>query len=165
MISPPPDIRDVFSSGTRQSPAIGDESDWVDEDEDVPEFAGGLGQMSAGAGAGSAIGMVGFSTTTGPNTSGASSTALERPLPLVQQPPRVQNAYVRGRTAKPRTGGAGRGTSGRAKGGHSPAGRTSSAPPQNEKGSGVEARRWQLPNVRGPAFRHAIQEEDEGEEE
>lgn len=165
VISPPPDIRDVFSSGTRQSPAIGDESDWVDEDEDVPEFAGGLGQMSAGAGAGSAIGMVGFSTTTGPNTSGASSTALERPLPLVQQPPRVQNAYVRGRTGKPRTGGAGRGTSGRAKGGHSPAGRTSSAPPQNEKGSGVEARRWQLPNVRGPAFRHAIQEEDEGEEE
>jgi len=152
----------VFSSGTRQSPAMGDESDWVDEDEDVPEFAGGLGQMSAGAGAGLATGMMGFSMT---NTNTAPSTALERPLPLVPQPPRGQNAYVRGRAAKPRTGGAGRGTSGRPKGGHSPAGRTSSLPPQNELGSGVETRRWQLPNTRGPAFRHAIQEEDEEEEE
>jgi len=162
VISPPLDIRDVFSSGTRQSPAMGDESDWVDEDEDVPEFAGGLGQMSAGAGAGLATGMMGFSMT---NTNTAPSTALERPLPLVPQPPRGQNAYVRGRAAKPRTGGAGRGTSGRPKGGHSPAGRTSSLPPQNELGSGVETRRWQLPNTRGPAFRHAIQEEDEEEEE
>lgn len=39
----PTAIRDVFSG--RQSLSLGDESDWVDEDEDVLVFAGGLGQM------------------------------------------------------------------------------------------------------------------------
>ncbi|KAL4063794.1 hypothetical protein V8B97DRAFT_671057 [Scleroderma yunnanense] len=162
VISPPPDIRDVFSSGTRQSLTMGDESDWVDEDEDVPEFAGGLGQMSAGAA--SATGTVGLSMSmTGSNVGTASGTgaflALEKPNPLVLPPSRM---HSRGRAAKPRTSGTGRGTSGRSKGGHSPAGRTSPAPPQNEI---TEPRRWQLPGTRGPAFRHAIQEEDEGEEE
>ena len=154
VISPPPDIRDVFSSGTRQSLAMGDESDWVDEDEEVPEFAGGLGQMSAGAGP--AAGSTTTTTMAGPN---GSNSTLEGSPPLVLQPPRSQNAYARGRGAKPRTG---RGTSGRSKGGHSPGGRTSPAPPQTEMS---ETRRWQLPGARGPAFRHAIQEEDEEEEE
>ena len=34
-------IRDVFSG--KQSLSLGDESDWIDEDDDVPAFAGGLG--------------------------------------------------------------------------------------------------------------------------
>jgi hypothetical protein len=45
-ISPPGEsltIRDVFSR--KQSLSLGDESDWIDEDDDVPAFAGGLGQM------------------------------------------------------------------------------------------------------------------------
>ncbi|EKM77616.1 hypothetical protein AGABI1DRAFT_121991 [Agaricus bisporus var. burnettii JB137-S8] len=40
-------IRDVFSG--RQSLNLGDESDWVDEEDDIPAFAGGLGQMGASA--------------------------------------------------------------------------------------------------------------------
>ncbi|THH10770.1 hypothetical protein EW146_g8267 [Bondarzewia mesenterica] len=42
-------IRDVFSG--RHSLSIGDEDDWVDEDDDVPAFAGGLGQMPTSASA------------------------------------------------------------------------------------------------------------------
>ncbi|KAG6370297.1 hypothetical protein JVT61DRAFT_12248 [Boletus reticuloceps] len=42
VISPAPDIRDVFSGG-RQTMSMGDESDWADEDEGIPEFAGGIG--------------------------------------------------------------------------------------------------------------------------
>lgn len=37
-------IRDVFSG--RHSMNLGDDSDWVDEDEDIQAFAGGLGQIS-----------------------------------------------------------------------------------------------------------------------
>ncbi|KAE9402541.1 Pkinase-domain-containing protein [Gymnopus androsaceus JB14] len=45
-------LRDVFSGPGKVSLSLGlgDESDWVDEDEDVP-YAGGLGQMTAGGGA------------------------------------------------------------------------------------------------------------------
>lgn len=39
-------IRDVFAAG-RPSINLGDESDWVDEDDDFPPFAGGLGQMGS----------------------------------------------------------------------------------------------------------------------
>ncbi|KDQ23278.1 hypothetical protein PLEOSDRAFT_1094786 [Pleurotus ostreatus PC15] len=45
-ISPTPDgsgFRDVITG--RHSLNLGDESDWVDEDDDLPAFAGGLGQM------------------------------------------------------------------------------------------------------------------------
>ncbi|KAI6004391.1 Pkinase-domain-containing protein [Pisolithus orientalis] len=133
VISPAPDIRDVFSAGGRPSLSLGDESDWVDEDEDVPEFAG------------------------------VPSSAKTNPTPLVLSSPRSHHS--RGRTTKTRTGGVGRG--GRAKGGQSPVGRVSPAPPSELTYEAPETRggRWQLPGVRGPAFRHAIQEEDEEEEE
>lgn len=147
VISPAPDIRDVFSAGGRLSLSLGDESDWVDEDEDVPEFAGGLGQMS------------------GVPSSAKTNVHLpsEKPTPLVLSSPRSHHS--RGRTTKTRTGGVGRG--GRAKGGQSPVGRVSPAPPSELTYEAPETRggRWQLPGVRGPAFRHAIQEEDEEEEE
>ncbi|KIK94821.1 hypothetical protein PAXRUDRAFT_33317 [Paxillus rubicundulus Ve08.2h10] len=149
-ISPAPDIRDVFSSsGGRQSLSMGDESDWVDEEEDVPEFAGGLGQMP------------GSSTT----SASSSYLALEPPTPLVMSPP-PRSHNVHGRAGK---AWAGVGASGRQKGGHSPAGRSSPAPGQGEMGhdAAPESRggRWQLPATRGAAFKHAIQEEDEEEEE
>lgn len=150
VISPVPDIRDVFSSG-RASLSMGDESDWVDEDEDVPEFAGGLGQMPGGA------------TT---NSSASSSyLTLESPIPLVMSPP-PRNHSGHTRTAKARAV-SGVGVVGRQRG-HSSAGRSSPAPGPGEMAfEAPEARggRWQLPGVRGPAFKHAIQEEDEGEEE
>ncbi|KAF9240064.1 Pkinase-domain-containing protein [Melanogaster broomeanus] len=146
-ISPAPDIRDVFSSsGGRQS--LGDESDWVDEDDEVPEFAGGLGQMP------------GSSTT----SASSSYLTLESSIPLVTSPP-PRSHSVHGRAGKAR---ASAGGTGRQKGGHSPAGRSSPAPGPNEMAyDGPESRggRWQLPPTRGPAFKHPIQEEDEGEEE
>ncbi|KAI6038515.1 Pkinase-domain-containing protein [Pisolithus marmoratus] len=119
VISPPPDIRD---------------------DEDVPEFAGGLGQMSGGS------------------SSSKTNVFLssEKPTPLILSPPR--NHHSRGRTAKTRTSG----------GGQSPVGRVSPALPQVElayEPPETRGGRWQLPGVRGPTFRQAIQEEDEGEEE
>ena len=42
-----PGIRDVFSG--RHSLSMGDESDWVDEDEESPAYVGGLGQMPSSA--------------------------------------------------------------------------------------------------------------------
>ncbi|KIK57429.1 hypothetical protein GYMLUDRAFT_75618 [Collybiopsis luxurians FD-317 M1] len=41
-------LRDVFSGPGRLSLSLGDESDWVDEDDEVP-YAAGLGQMAIGA--------------------------------------------------------------------------------------------------------------------
>jgi len=38
-------LRDVFSGPARLSLSMGDESDWVDEDDDIP-YATGLGQMT-----------------------------------------------------------------------------------------------------------------------
>ena len=149
-ISPAPDIRDVFSGG-RPSLSMGDESDWVDEDDDVPEFAGGLGQMPG--------------STTNSSTS-SSYLAMESPIPLVMSPP-PRNHNVHTRTGKARAGSSA-GVVGGWRGGPSPAGRSSPAPGQGETVfEAPEARggRWQLPGARGHAFKHAIQEEDEDEEE
>ncbi|KAL1724998.1 hypothetical protein EV714DRAFT_176514, partial [Schizophyllum commune] len=44
-------IRDVFSGG-RTSLNMGVESDWIDGDDDVPAFAGGLGQMGTSSSGG-----------------------------------------------------------------------------------------------------------------
>ena len=150
-ISPAPDIRDVFSGG-RQSLSMGDESDWVDEDEDVHEFAGGLGQMPGGA------------TTS--SSASSSYLTLESPISLVMSPtPRNHGSHTRAGKARASSAA---GVVGRQRGGHSPVGRSSPAPGQGETAlEAPEARggRWQLPGVRGPAFKHAIQEEDEDEEE
>ncbi|KAH7890460.1 Pkinase-domain-containing protein [Phlebopus sp. FC_14] len=144
-ISPAPDIRDVFSSSGKQSLTMGDESDWVDEDDEVPEFAGGLGQMPGG------------STSTS-----SSYLPLESPIPLAMSPP-PRNHNTHSRAGKVRASGG----AGRQKGGHSPGGRLSPAPGQGEMPyEAPEARggRWQLPATRGSAFKHPIQEEDEDEE-
>lgn len=141
-------IRDVFSG--RHS--LGDESDWVDEDDDIPAFAGGLGQTPTSA------------------TSFAHNIPDAPPLTLSSPPARGQGS----RSAKRAARNTGLGAAGpssaqaRQKPGHSPVGRTSpvqaEAPHESETRGGG---RRQLPTGRsGPAFRAlAIQEEDEGEEE
>lgn len=151
VISPVPDIRDVFSGG-RQSLSMGDESDWVDEDDDIPEFAGGLGQMPGSA------------TTS--SSASSSYLTLESPIPLVMSPPpRSHSGHTRAGKARASSAG---GIVGRQRGGHSPVGRSSPAPGQGEivlEAPEARGGRWQLPGARGTAFKHAIQEEDEDEEE
>lgn len=141
VISPAPDIRDVFSSGGRQSFSMGDESDWVDDDDDVPEFAGGLGQMS------------------GSSSTNTTLLLADKPTTMVAPPP---PRGVSSRGGKTRGSGTPRG---RSKYGSISSGRSSLATPQSEVTfEAMEARggRWQLP-ARGSAFRHAIQEVDEEE--
>ncbi|KAL6298021.1 hypothetical protein BKA93DRAFT_106695 [Sparassis latifolia] len=156
-ISPAPDaplgIRDVFSG--RQSLSMGDESDWVDEDDDGPGYAGyagGLGQMPAIA-----------SSSTSPYPQIVDT-------PLLSPPPRGGFSRATGKRTMTNTSSgsgsaAGRGTRGKA--GRSPVGRSSPLPTEPSfEPADTRAGRRQLPAGRsGPAFRHPIQEEDEGEEE
>lgn len=141
--SPTGQIRDVFSG--RTSLTLGDEDDWVDEDDDLPGFAGGLGQLPTSA----------SSSTFGTNI-------LDAPLTL-SPPPRSSNRSS-GKRATSRSPGLAPLSAGIASGGKSspiPA-EPSPEPSDNRAGAG----RRQLPPGRsGPAFRHPIVEEDEGEEE
>lgn len=154
-ISPPVEgapqgIRDVFSG--RASLTLGDESDWVDEDDDGPGFAGGLGQMPSHAG----LSMGAQSTYTTP--------LVQRPqVPLLSPAPRGHA----GRAAGKRGNAPGLGTASgrtRSKGGRSPMGRTSPLPESSfEQAEQQRSGRRPLPASRsGPA---TIQEDDEGEEE
>lgn len=145
-ISPPTagGIRDVFTG--RQSLSMGDESDWVDEDDDVAGYVGGLGQMPASA---AGFGQQLDSPMTSPPTSH---------IGLNRAPGNKRS----GGAASPTTTRNNRRTTGR-----SPVGRTSPAPAEGSFDPPTESRggrRGQLPNSR-PAFRQAIQEEDEDEEE
>jgi len=149
-VSPPGEsmsIRDVFSG--KQTANLGDESDWVDEDDDFPSFAGGLGQMGA-----MALGMVAQQRDSKANT--------------VTLSPAPRSHRASKRTAR-NTGISSVGIGGalRQKGGHSPAERASPlAPDAGYEPSETRTGRRQLPTARsGPAFKHAIQEEDEEEEE
>ena len=147
-VSPPGEsisIRDVFSG--KQSLNLGDESDWVDEDDDIPAFAGGLGQT----------GSMGLGMGAQQNDSKASAVTL---LPA----PRGHRASKRTARNTGSSGGSGGGAL-RQKGGHSPAERASPLPPDTGyESSETRTGRRQLPTARsGPAFKHAIQEEDEEE--
>jgi hypothetical protein len=110
----------------------------------MPEFAGGLGQMPSSS------------------STNSSFTTIESPTP-VSPPARNHNSRSgKGRTASltlPNS-------NSRAKQGNSPA-RPSPVSTENVfDASDTRAGRRQLPTSRsGPAFRHPIQEEDEGEEE
>ncbi|CAL1711086.1 unnamed protein product [Somion occarium] len=151
-ILPPTDgsgvIRDVFTG--RHS--MGDESDWVDEDDDSPGYVGGLGQMPTPA-----------------------STPYPQPPdgPLMSPPPRgfarsgsgassKRTNAQNGLTPVTTAGRAGRGKTG----GRSPAGRSSPLPGEGSfEPPDTRAGRRQLPAGRSaPAFRQTIQEEDEDEE-
>jgi hypothetical protein len=152
-ISPPGEcmsIRDVFSG--KQSLCLGDESDWIDEDEDIPAFAGGLGQMG--------------SMGSGPSGIVAQQNDAKPATVTLSPAPRGHRASKRtARNTGSSSGGVGNGAV-RQKGGQSPAERASPLPPDTGYES-LETRtgRRQLPTARsGPAFKHAIQEEDEEEE-
>ncbi|TBU45432.1 Pkinase-domain-containing protein [Dichomitus squalens] len=155
-IYPPevPGIRDVFSG--RHS--LGDESDWIDEDEESPLYVGGLGQMPSSA----------SSVIT---TFGQSEAPLLSP-PLRSAPARTGGGPSNNKRAAPEVGRLTVGNvpsrAARNKANRSPAGRSSPLPAESVFEVNVaETRggRRQLPNGRaGPAFR-GIQEEDEDEEE
>ena len=177
-ISPAPDqpipIRDVFSGQGRQSlnlnsngagtfastyPA-GDESDWVDEDEDFPAFAGGLGQNLLNKG----------STSSRQTSHGYDSH------PIVQLSPVPLRTTNRNSRRTGRTGNRGGSGGGRVRvvAGHSPVSGAMplpgsdgvfDAPPEPSVNEPRLSRR-NLPNSRAaPAFKSAIVEEDEEEEE
>ena len=141
--SPTGQIRDVFSG--RGSLSLGDEDDWVDEDDDLPGFAGGLGQLPTSA-----------------SSSTFSTNILDAPL-TISPAPRKSNRSS-GKRANNRNQGLVPSSAGSTSGGKSspiPA-EPSLDPSDNRTGTG----RRQLPPGRsGPAFRHPIVEEDEGEEE
>ncbi|THH04961.1 hypothetical protein EW145_g5142 [Phellinidium pouzarii] len=134
-------IRDVFSG--RQSINLGDDSDWVDEDEDLPTFAGGLGQI--------------------PTNISSSMQSYDPPITLSPVP--------RGNNRNTRRAGKGRGGA-RSKAGHSPVKGSMPLPGNDGAFDGPSeladprVNRRQLPVGRtGPAFRSAtIQEEEEKEE-
>lgn len=150
-ISPaePASLRDVFSG--RQSLNLGDESDWVDEDDDVPAFAGGLGQMGAPA----------------PLSSAGSLHMKEPTITLSPAPRSHRTSTTVKRTNRASSSPSAPSNPTRQKTGHSPVERVSPIPPDSlYEPTDPRSGRRQLPTGRsGPAFRHPIQEEDEGEEE
>ncbi|EIM83718.1 Pkinase-domain-containing protein [Stereum hirsutum FP-91666 SS1] len=166
---------------------LDDESDWVDEDDDVPAFAGGLGQVSSLASGLPVSGLGGGGASPLPlDQTFGGYPVMEAPVILSPVPARGASAASRSasgkRAGKGTNGGVGGGSvagggsagpSGSRKAGHSPIGRISPLPIGSEDSLRHEApearggRRGQLPNNRsGAAFRTiVIQEEDEGEEE
>jgi hypothetical protein len=163
-ISPATDttvLRDVFTGRPSLSPE--DEDEWVDVD-DEPGYMGGVGQIPAAAAAVATAASV-FSANRGPSpidpTFGGYPLG-ESPLKL-NIPPRVASS------ARPQKGKrASKTPSNRTKPGTPPIGRLSPLPNEMTLDGVPEARggRRQLPNARpGPAFKHAIQEEDEDEGE
>ncbi|KAF8632645.1 hypothetical protein AX17_004778 [Amanita inopinata Kibby_2008] len=141
-------IRDVFSG--RQSLSLGDESDWVDEDDDIPAFAGGLGQLGTTSSATSFL------------TNSHQSDSVFTLPPVPQSRGQRTNSKRVNRTSAPPV--ITSGINSRQKQGLPPSERL----PSLASDSTTETRtsRRQLPvNRSGPAFRHAIQEEDEDEDE
>lgn len=141
----PTTIRDVFSG--RQSLSLGDESDWVDEDEDFPMFAGGLGQM-------------GTSTSV---SSSLSHNSIES-TPILSPPPRGNRRNKRASRSTSNSSSSGQASSGGSR--QKTFNERASPIPQESAANETRTSRRQLPATRsGPAFRQAIQEEDEDEEE
>ncbi|KAF9269851.1 Pkinase-domain-containing protein [Marasmius fiardii PR-910] len=135
-------IRDVFSG--RQSLNLGDESDWVDEDDDIP-YAGGLGQM-------------GFTSSASSSMNSKAGILKSKNGPLESTP--IINPPVSRRAGS----GGGSKRSETKKAGHTPVERVSPSPTESHE---LESRggRRQLPAGRsGPAFKQPIQEEEEEEE-
>ena len=152
----PMSIRDVFSSKQTIHVGGGDESDWVDEDEDVPILAGGLGQLG----------------TTLTSISNHQSLPIEPQFISLSPAPRGHRMKRNNNNARSSTTAAASvaATGGIKSGRQSPTAKSTGLGSDFKyegggEGTGRVGRR-QLPAGRtGPAFRHAIQEEDEGEEE
>ncbi|KAJ7750396.1 Pkinase-domain-containing protein [Mycena maculata] len=152
-------IRDVFSGGGRHglglgavgTSSMGDESDWVDEDDDIPAFAGGLGQM--------ATSMSGSSSH---YPSSTVETVTLSPPPRGHRPNKRTTNRSGGAGAAGSSGGGSGGSRQGSKAGHSPSVSTTPLPTESLYET-VGTGRRQLPAHSGRA--PAIQEEDEGEEE
>lgn len=157
----PVSIRDVFS-GKQTYTSAGDESDWVDEDDDIPAFAGGLGQLGSSA-SGTAVASSGMLMST-------PMPMEHKPVTLSPAPRGHRNGNAgKGRSTRTTTASGSRATGAggsRGKAGHSPSERLSPLPVEagyDSSDSMSRGGRRQLPVARsGPA---AIQEEDEEEEE
>ena len=156
-ISPAADttvLRDVFTGRPSLSPE--DEDEWVDVDEE-PGYMGGVGQTPS-------IAASFFSSSSG--LSPIDPPFAGFPLgegSIMFSAPRMPNS-ARAQKGKR----AGKVSSNRTKPGTPPIGRVSPLPSEGSLDGVPEARggRRQLPNTRpGPAFKHAIQEEDEDEGE
>ncbi|KZP14898.1 Pkinase-domain-containing protein [Athelia psychrophila] len=150
-VDSPNGIRDVFTG--RGSLSLGDDDEWVDEDDDVPAFAGGLGQMATSA--------------SGLSASHSLFGQLIQESPMTLSPPSRNNGSARSNKRNANTSANG---AARQKAAQATTGRTSPDPieaPHEASDSRTGSGRRQLPAVRtGPAFRsHPIVEEDEGEEE
>ncbi|KAF7760274.1 hypothetical protein Agabi119p4_10950 [Agaricus bisporus var. burnettii] len=135
-------IRDVFSG--RQSLNLGDESDWVDEEDDIPAFAGGLGQMGASA-----------------SNLPANHYGTVETTPIVAPPSRGNHRNAK-RTNRSTHG------SGMASGQSSTRAKTlnerASPIPQDSAAETWTSRRQLPPKRAGPAFGLVIQEEEEDED-
>ena len=165
-ISPAADpsvIRDVFTGRPSLSPE--DEDEWVDVD-DEPGYAGGVGQPGyvGGYGQPHAIGASFFNTSSGLSPIDPPFGGFPlRESTIILGAPRMPNS-ARAQKGKR----ASKVSSNRTKPGTPPIGRVSPLPGEGSLDGVPEARggRRQLPNTRpGPAFKHAIQEEDEDEGE
>ncbi|KAL0581434.1 hypothetical protein V5O48_000588 [Marasmius crinis-equi] len=141
-------FRDVFSG--RQSLNLGDESDWVDEDDDIP-YAGGLGQFTL---------TLSTSTSAKNNHKGGQKhgSPVEPDVGPIIAPSvgrRVAGNGAGKRSTSKET----------KKAGHSPVERVSQSPAETYEPE-MRGGRRQLPAGRsGPAFKMPIQEEDEEDEE
>ena len=163
-------IRDVFTGRASLDP--GDEDEWVDEDDETPAFVGGLGQLPAPV---SSVVIPGSIST--PALPPSPSLRSRRELPPLMGaklrpalgarsrptsnpvPPRslqidngvTRSAILRVSPTPPLLPSAGEPNSTAIEPGH--------------LGPGPRGRRQIQGGRSGPAFKHAIQEEDEGEEE
>ncbi|EIN04721.1 Pkinase-domain-containing protein [Punctularia strigosozonata HHB-11173 SS5] len=148
----PASIRDVFSG--RQSLSVGDESDWVDEDDDEMPFAGGLGQMPSSATS---------------KTSFVSAAPSPTENYALSAPPKGKGRAGGSKRMNDWSGGyapaSGSAGANRHKPGVSPGARTSPLPTDGYDSGDMKGTRRQLPVGRSQAMRQIpIQEEDEDEE-
>ncbi|KAG8933816.1 hypothetical protein FRC02_011138 [Tulasnella sp. 418] len=167
-------IRDVFAG--RNSITSGDDSDWVDEDDDEPTFVGGLGQASS---SGNSANHASGSRLLNGRSHGTSSPMPGSPSIKKMELPAFGGARGRPTPARRNSKGSSQkghgestrqqksntGTSNESVTSHVLADVTEETAVEDLKGPAVRSRR-QLPVPRnGPAFKNAIQEEDEDEEE
>ncbi|KAG8901184.1 hypothetical protein FRB99_005493 [Tulasnella sp. 403] len=155
-----PNIRDVFAA--RTSIGAGDDSDWVDEDDDEPGFLGGLGQPTAPL-------TLSTTPTNGKSLLPASTTG-NSPTPGSPCFKKAELPSVSGIRNRRNYKGASDNGMGRHHGKSSPTPMMSVQEETREESSFVDGpsawSRRQLPPGRGgPAFKQAIQEEEEDEEE
>ncbi|KAJ3927584.1 MAG: Pkinase-domain-containing protein [Lentinula lateritia] len=129
-------LRDVFSGPGRLSLSLGDESDWVDEDDDVP-YAAGLGQM----------------TVIGPGSSGSGPSSTGEGTVLLGPAPR-----------RPNTGTGKRGSKGRKVSPSERAPPVTSDTYEIPEPRGGR-RQLPAGRSSGPAFKQIMEEDEEEEEE